>query len=75
MKIDPDGPWTLYTNSLPARSTVCGTVTRQEGDTGALVRSPTGLYAQVNAGVIRTLNQRAVYDALRILEETRNHVA
>lgn len=63
--IDPNGPWKLYTTHLPAGSTAHGTITRAEGDTGALVQCRTGIYAQVNAGVIRTLNQRAVYKALR----------
>ena len=45
---------------------VIGTVSRGGGDTGALVRNNrTGLYAQANAGVIRTLDQRKVEAALR----------
>jgi len=33
--------------------------------TGALGRSPAGVYAQINAGNVRMLDQRAVADALR----------
>ena len=69
MHIQIDGPWRLYTTTLPAGSTVVGTVTRQAGDTGALVLGRTGIYAQVNAGAIRTLDQRAVYDFLRSAQQ------
>lgn len=44
---------------------VIGTVTRA-GDTGALVRNlNTGIYAQANAGAIRTLDQRKVLATLQ----------
>lgn len=56
--MDVHGNWRLYTNTIPVASTPLGTVTR-DGDTGALVRiEATGAYAQVNAGVIRTLDGR-----------------
>lgn len=55
---------------------VLGTVTRGESDTGALVRNrQTGIYAQANAGAIRSLDQRKVLAALghgsRINQEQR----
>jgi hypothetical protein len=62
--IDPHGPWTLYTTTHPAGSTPLGTLTRSAGDTGALVQMRHGLYVQVNAGAVRTLDQRAVRTAL-----------
>jgi hypothetical protein len=43
-----------------------GTVRSQSDDSiGALGRSPAGLFAQINAGGVRLLDQRAVADALR----------
>lgn len=63
--VDAAGNWKLYTNTLPANSTPLGTVTRDGFDTGALVRiESTGLYAQVNAGAIRSLDGRTVAAAL-----------
>lgn len=41
-----------------------GIVQRGDLTTGALARSATGQYAQVNAGVVRTLDQRKVKAAL-----------
>ncbi len=63
--VDLGGKWRLYTNTIPVGSVAIGTVTRGVGDTGALVRiESTGLYVQVNAGAIRTLDQRKVSDAV-----------
>ena len=63
--VDVSGNWRLYTNTIPANSTPIGTVTRDESDTGALIRiEATGLYAQVNAGAIRNLDGRKVAAAL-----------
>jgi hypothetical protein len=43
-----------------------GTVRCQTDDSiGALGRSPAGLFAQINAGVVRLLDQRAIADALQ----------
>lgn len=65
MQINKDGNWRLYTNTIPAGSEALGTVTRDEIDTGALVRiKATGAYVQVNAGVIRSLDGRKVAAAL-----------
>lgn len=63
--VDTNGNWRLYTNTIPANSTPLGTVTRDESDTGALVRmDKTGVYVQVNAGTIRSLDGRKVAAAL-----------
>lgn len=60
-----NGNWQLYTNTIPANSTPLGTVTRDESDTGALVRiDATGVYVQVNAGVIHSLDGRKITAAL-----------
>ena len=65
LTVDVNGNWRLYTNTLPAGATAMGTVTRDIGDTGALVRiEATGLYAQVNAGALRSLDGRKVAAAL-----------
>lgn len=63
--VDPDGKWQIYTNTLPAGADPLGTVTRDNGDTGALARiERTGAYVQVNAGAVRTLDGRKVAAAL-----------
>lgn len=57
--------WRIYTNTLPVNSRALGTVTRDGYDTGALALiEATGLYVQVNAGVIRSLDQRKVSAAI-----------
>jgi hypothetical protein len=64
MTVDPNGKWRLYTNSIPARTTVLGVV--KHGDrTGALIRfQETGQYAMVNAGCAHVLDGRSVAAAL-----------
>ena len=65
LAVDLDGNWRLYSNTLPTGSTPLGTVTRSGYDTGALVRiETTGLYVQVNAGVVRMLDQRKIKSAM-----------
>lgn len=61
MKIDTKGNWKLHwTGPLPAGSTALGTVTRDNGEDGALLEMKTGLFVQGNAGAIRNLPQREV---------------
>lgn len=56
----PGKPWLYQANELPGWECV-GTVTRGDGETGALVRNlTTGRYAQASAGSIRALDQRKV---------------
>lgn len=63
--VDTNGNWRLYTNTIPANATPIGTVTRDQSDTGALVRiEATGVYVQVNAGAARPLDGRKVAAAL-----------
>lgn len=63
--VDSAGNWRLYCNTLPAGAVPLGTVTRDGTDTGALVRyEATGLYAQINAGAVRSLDGRKVAAAL-----------
>jgi len=58
----PTNPWRLYWGAgpLPEGSTAIGTVTREPGDAGALLRMATGIYVQGNAAVVRTLPQTDV---------------
>lgn len=62
--VDTNGKWQLYTNTIPEGGVAIGTITRGIGDTGALVRLPSGSYVQVNAGVARSLDNRKVAAAL-----------
>ena len=62
IRIKTTAPWALYwgPGPLPSGATAHGTVTRNETDTGALIRLPSGIYRQGNAGVLRSLPQREV---------------
>lgn len=66
LKVTKSGNWQLYWGymSLPAGAESLGIVQRQNLETGALIRLSTGIYVQGNAGGIRTLDQRAVEEAL-----------
>jgi hypothetical protein len=65
LSVDLDGKWRLYTETVPPGATPLGTITRSGYDTGALVQfERTGLYAQVNAGAIRSLDGRKISAAL-----------
>ena len=65
--IDAGGAWRHYhPRPVPAGWRMLGTVRcRSDDSIGALGRSPAGLFAQINAGGVRLLDQRAVADALR----------
>lgn len=60
-----DGPWRLYQHRPLPGWEMLGIVQRSDLATGALGRSPTGQYAQLNAGVVRSLDQRKVLAALQ----------
>ena len=60
--ITPGGPWRLYTHSIKGWE-MLGTVQRGM-EVGALARSPFGVLAQVNAGAIRSLDQRKARAAM-----------
>lgn len=62
LTITPGGPWRLYTRPLQGWE-MLGTVQRGM-EIGALARSPLGVLAQVNAGVIRSLDQRKASAAM-----------
>lgn len=58
--------WKIYWGvmPLPAGAEAIGTVTRDIGETGALIRLANGSYVQGNAGGIRNLPQAEVAVAL-----------
>jgi hypothetical protein len=65
--VDVNGKWRLYQPSKLPGWEMLGIITQGLDNTGALARNlKTGLYAQVNAGVIRSLDGRKVAAALGI---------
>jgi hypothetical protein len=66
LKVTKSGNWQLYWGytPLPSNAEALGIVQRETLETGALIRLGTGIYAQGNAGAIRTLDQREVESAL-----------
>lgn len=66
LAVDLGGAWRIWWGiaPLPAGAQAIGTITRNVGDTGALLRLPSGIYSQGNAGVLRTLDQRKVAAAI-----------
>ena len=64
--IDAGGAWRRYhPMEVPSGWRMLGTIECEaDHSTGALARSPAGLYAQINAGNVRMLDQRAVAAAL-----------
>ena len=61
--ITVDGPWRLYSTTQPKGWTMIGTIQR-EMEIGALGLSPAGIYAQINAGAVKALDQRKVMACL-----------
>lgn len=60
--------WAIYTPTIPANSVAIGTVAIAGNRIGALVRLPGGALVQVNAGVVRSLDQRVAELALSAAE-------
>ena len=58
-----NGPWKLYVAIKPNGWEMVGTIQRGM-EIGALGLSPAGIYAQINAGAIKALDQRIVLAAL-----------
>ena len=67
MKISINGKWRIYwgMGTLPKGAEPIGTVTRETGETGALIRLANGTYVQGNAQAFRTLPQSDVKAALQ----------
>ena len=57
------GPWRLYQHTAPPGMQMLGTVQRGM-EVGALARTQAGLLVQVNAGAVRSLDQRKALAAL-----------
>lgn len=66
MKFSKSTNWKMYWGAmpLPAGAVALGTITRDTGETGALIRLPNNCLVQGNAGGIRTLPQRDVTNAI-----------
>ena len=62
LTITPGGPWRIYTHPL-AGWEMLGTVQRGM-EIGALARAPSGILAQINAGAVRSLDQRKARAAM-----------
>jgi hypothetical protein len=64
--IDTGGAWRRYhPMEVPKGWRMLGTIhCENDATTGALGRSPTGVYALIDAGMVRVLDQRAVAAAL-----------
>ena len=58
-----DGPWRLYTRICPTGWRMIGTIQRGV-EIGALALSPVGIYAQINAGAAKPLDQAKVKASL-----------
>ena len=58
------GPWRFYQYAAPVGWQMLGTVQRGM-EIGALARSPAGLLVQLNAGTVRSLDQRKASAALQ----------
>jgi len=62
--VQMDGKWRLYSNYAPDGWRVLGVIDCG-GERGALVEAPTGILARLNAGAIRSLDQRKARAALQ----------
>ena len=58
--------WRLYTRTIPAGSRALGIVSRDGAEQGALILTAVGIYAQCNAGVLRSLPQAKVAAGLKL---------
>jgi len=62
--VEIGGPAQLYTRAVPAGATAVGIVRNDSGETGALLRFKSGVYARMNGGTLRPLNRREVLRAM-----------
>lgn len=63
------GPWRLYQNKALPGWQMLGTVQRGL-EIGALAKSAAGVYAQINAGAVRALDQRKILAVLAMESAT-----
>ena len=69
MKVVIDANWKRYTNTVPKNFEAVGTITDDDGDSGALVvinRGSIPMYWQLNAGVLKGLPQHEVKAAVEL---------
>lgn len=66
MQVVLGGNWELFTNTIPKGFEVIGTVTHKNVIGALAVNQVSAKFVQVNANVIKHLNQRAVSVALEI---------
>lgn len=66
-----DGPWHIYTRGVTGWK-IIGTVQRGL-EIGALAVSPLGLYVQLNAGAVRSLDQRKAAAAIDAARNGHDH--
>lgn len=67
LTVNLGGNWRIWSTTIPPGSLALGTVSRDGSfsESGVLVKvESTGLYAQINAGVLRTLPQAKVAAAI-----------
>ena len=65
LTVNTQGAWRWYSPVIPQGMEALGTIRRGLGDTGTLCRmKATGIYVQLNAGAVRSLDQRAIKTAL-----------
>lgn len=63
-RVNIGGPAHLYMGAIAADLMVLGTVMRKSGEIGALVRCPSGAFAQLNGMVLQPLSKREVVCAM-----------
>jgi len=69
------GHWRIYTRTIPQGARMIGVVHRDISDYGALVQfEHSGLYAQVNAGIVRQLDQRKVSAAILLANRPNDDI-
>jgi len=66
VSINTAGNWRIWwgPSPLPHGAEARGTVRRDAGDEGALLEMATDIFAQGNAGVLRSLPQREIHERL-----------
>ena len=64
IEVELGGPAHLYAPAIPAGAIAVGTIRREDGRTGALLRFRTGAYAQMIDEAIRALDRREVLRAM-----------
>ncbi|MGE5089705.1 MAG: hypothetical protein ACM3QY_11315 [Candidatus Levyibacteriota bacterium] len=64
LRVEVGGPAHLYAHDVPPGAVAVGTVTRDSGAIGALLRFRNGTYAQMNGAMLRALDRAEVIGAM-----------